>query len=370
MDASHRWSSRAQPIDPIWPLVPALLEDEIISSWLVRCALRHGCEPLTLTGVLWPGERFWWVDPDKELATSRMHSLTKMTGIAAESFQASTLVAITSALAGDRKTVKGINPWILCLGSRNRRRSGGLQYCPRCFGEETPYYRIHSRLAWHTCCPVHHLLLIDQCPRCAAPLCPQLLVPPETDLSHCHRCHQRLECVGQVSLIGNALLFQNAADGLFFEEEQGYGDERLKLVDWFYLSRWIIGSLRAIAKNRTASAIEFASQMGLDLSLITTPDTGLPFEYLSPLNRAQLLVNTWTILRAGPEMFVDAAVQSALAPSLLPLPAGRVPPCVNLLMSNLKLRRKRGKTLHHSDGPRSRESVLMMWHRLLRKIQR
>ena len=191
MDASNkcRWRARAYPVNALWPFVPPLFEDEIISSWLVRTALKHGCDPLDLTNHAWPGFRIWSMDPDRSLSSQHLDALARFSGMTTEALLASTLLPLHFVLSGDSCFPHGIAPWILCLGVRNRRRCGGLQFCPLCFAEREPYYRIQSRLAWHNCCPVHNIALQDRCFSCHAPLCPHLIKPPREDIGKIGRAH-------------------------------------------------------------------------------------------------------------------------------------------------------------------------------------
>ncbi len=370
MDAAYQWFAGANPVNATWPLVPTLLPDEIISSWLVRCALAQGCDPLTLTGSLWPGVRFWCTDPDKGLSKSQATDLGVFAGMPVEVLNSSTLASIRSALSEQGDFPNAITPWILCLGLRNRRRSGGLQYCPQCFVERQPYYEIQSRLAWQSICPIHQLTLLDRCQCCGSPLCPHLLTPPEEDLGRCHRCRFELKSAMGRTISSDAMCLQYAADRLLAGETQFYGDERLGVPDWFYLCRWMLGILRSAARARSSSSKQFFQRLNVDFEALTRPSTGLPFQYLTPMDRAHLLADTWKMIQAGPESLAQACSEFSIAPSLMPLPAGNPPAWVMSIIVGLQGRRSKGDIHHHADAPRSGKSVLMQWHRLLRKTKR
>ncbi len=372
MDAPNqcRWHAGASPVDAVWPVVPLLLQDEIISSWLVRCALAQGCEPTTLTGEVWPGLRFWCTDPDRDLSTEKIASLSLFSGISVDALQASTLQSLYQVMAGAAGFPKGIAPWILCLGSRNRRRSGGLQYCPRCFEERGPHYLIQNRLAWHTTCPAHHVNLLDHCECCHAPLCPHLVAPPQDTLGRCHRCGYELSQARTEAANANALSFQNATDGLFSGAPLQYGDHRLMLIDWLFLSRWMIGILRCAVRGRSSCTKIFFQELGVSLGGVNPPPTGLPFEYLSPEDRAALLANVWCMLKVGPESLVSVAERECIRPSLLLPRSGELPASLAPLTTVLRSKRRRTSTRIEIGNPRSPKNVLMRWHKLLRKFQR
>lgn len=372
MDASYqcRWGAGASPVNAVWPMVPALLRDELISSWLMRCALAQGCDATTLTGEVWPGLRYWCRDPDRELSIDQSLQLNQLSGIPAAALQAATLQPLYHLMTGTSVFPKGIASWFLCLGCRNRRRSGGLQYCPKCFKERIPHYLIQDRLAWHSACPVHRVILLDRCECCHAPLCPHLLTPPEQALGRCHRCEYELSFASTEMAPIKALSFQLAADELFSKPSLRYGGSHLLLTEWFALSRWMIGILRTAARAPSSCTEIFFRELGVNLSELRPPPTGLPFEYLSPVDRAGLLAHVWSMLEVGPERLMAVAASERIRPSLLLPRSGELPSSLAGLGALLISGRRRNYNPSLVGNPRSVKSVLMRWQRLLRKFQR
>jgi len=374
MDASNRcrWRERTctYPVNALWPFVPPLLEDEIISSWLVRCALDHGCDPLDLTNDIWPGFRIWCTDPDRSLSTGHLDALAKVSGMTTEALKASTLLPVYRLISGAECFPHGVAPWILCLGVRNRSRCGGLQYCPLCFAEREAYYHIQGRLAWHTCCPIHQVALLDRCEGCQAPLCPHLIKPPREDVGHCHRCGFILSSASVEPALPNAAKFQTITDGLFDGHAQRYGNSRLDLCEWFELAHWMLGILRNATRANGPGNSRFFDKLQVNLSGLRQPSTGLPFEYLNPDNRAKLLSNVWSMMLSGPDRLISAAAEEHVSYSLLMPRSCQLPPALAELASALNISQKRSCGHPHPDVPRSPSSVLMRWNRLLRKFQR
>ncbi|MHA6578475.1 TniQ family protein [Pseudomonas yamanorum] len=372
MDAPNqcRWSACANPVDAVWPLVPTLLQDEVISSWLVRCALAQGCGPTTLTSEAWPERRFWCNDPDRELTPKNIIILSRLSGIPTDALLASTLQPLYRLMAGTSLFPRGTVQWFLCLGCRSRRRCGGLQYCPLCFREQTPHYRIQSRLAWHTVCPAHGVSLLDHCESCLAPLCPQLLHPPEETIGRCHRCGYDLSRASPKVASDNALKFQSATDGIFFGAPARYGEYRLALAQWLSLSRWMIGILRSAMKAQSPCTKNFFRELGVSLESLRPPSTGLPFEFLAPSERADLLTNVWNMLQAGPDRMMLLAEQERIRASLLLPRSGEVPIPLAAFARPLQTKKRHSSIQSRLDEPRPPKSVLMRWHRLLRKFQR
>lgn len=372
MDASYqcRWGAGASPVNAVWPLVPALLQDELISSWLMRCTLAQGCDATTLTGEVWPGLRYWSSDPDRELSIEQSLHLNRLSGIPAAALRATTLQPLYQSMTGTSVFPKGIAPWFLCLGCRNRRRSGGLQYCPKCFKERIPHYLIQDRLAWHSACQLHRVILLDRCECCHAPLCPHLLVPPDQTLGRCHRCGYELGLASTEMAPVKALNFQLAADELFSKSSLRYGGNHLVLSEWFALSRWMIGILRTAARAPSPCTEMFFRELGVNLPELRPPPTGLPFEYLSPVDRAGLLTHVWSMLEVGPERLMAVAECERIRPSLLLPRSGELPSSLAGLGAVLKSNRRRNYNPSPVGKPRSVKSVLMRWQRLLRKFQR
>lgn len=354
----------------IWPLAPPILADEILSSWLIRAGLRHSCNALTLTGDLWPGWRYWCTDPDIYLDEPRLRRLSERSGVPTQAIRATLLCSDVDRIRGGPPTLPVSYPWILCLGGRNRRRAGGLQYCPQCFAEGPAYFRRQSRFAWHTVCASHQILLQDQCPHCASPLCPHLLEPPSRGLSRCHRCCGLLSAVERREGERSAALFQTSADLVLSSGVGQFGSEQVSISEWFFLSRWITGFLRRAVVFRTSHSHAFLRELGVDPSDMLPPKSGLPFDLLPPQERAVLLSACWQVLLAGPDRIGAALVESQAPPSMFSLPSGGMPICVNRLMQLLSVRRCRALRERVIVKPRSPSSVLKMWYRLQRKMQR
>src|SRR5699024_7518501 len=106
-------------------------------------------------------------------------------------------------------------PWLLALGTRNRARHGGQQFCPLCLAQDpTPYFRRAWRLAWHVGCSIHEVLLNDACPACQAPIEPHRLTAEDKYLAQCSRCKLDWRYVACTSLSTDTLRFQNRANGV------------------------------------------------------------------------------------------------------------------------------------------------------------
>lgn len=369
MGASYSWHPGARGLAPRWPLTPPLLADELLSSWLVRTALAHGCPVSSLTYTVWPRVRAWTGDLDRGLDHRRLIALAEITGLSVPQVVAATLAPAARSIRFASETLPvGTWPWVLALGCRNRSHAGGLQCCPECIGELTPHYLIQGRLAWHTACPKHQVQLIDQCHCCFAPLQPGLLLPGAS-ISHCHRCGGPLGECQRLPAAPSALAFQMHVD-----RSRGrtiaFGRAELSVSDWMFVARVMIGFLQGAARYCSADAAGFFRAIGIEPSKLQPIGTGLQLEYLGPAERAGLIESVWAIMCAGPERFMDLAVSASLPISSLPIPAKGSPDILIRMASVLKTRPRARPDRPDPQHPRKPREVLRMWLRLQRRMRR
>lgn len=368
MGTTYSWHPRIDVIHSRWPRTQSLMADELLSSWLIRNAFAHGCSPMSLTGSLWPRWRCWTVDLDRGLTPSRVESLARLSGIPGADICSSTLHPIAQALNPKLDAKKGVWPWILALGRRNRRSAGGLQVCPICISGQTPYYGISSRLAWHTCCEKHLVRLIDCCPHCEAPLQPHLLEQGALGLDHCDRCNACLSCnFAELAFASGALAFQLAGDQTF------HGSLRDAAIpcepsEWFYRARFVSGVLRVGATNGSKTFAAF--RRAFNLGEIARPVSGLSIEMLPVAERMNLFSAVWKVMEAGEPRLIEAIRACALTRRSIVVPTGEITPGLQSMLDELSpgVTRKHGPIALSTPAPKSR--VEKMWARLKRKVQR
>ncbi len=372
MDAAHPRHQGTGGLTPGWPVPVPVLPDELFSSWLVRAAVRQGCDPLVLTGGLWPQWRCWTRDPDRGLNRKRLSVLSKASGVNPSALDAMTLRPIVSAVDPDALDRLSTWPWVLALGARNRRRRGGLQYCPLCLQEDkTPYYRLQWRLAWHTICADHRTFLLDGCPICNAPIEPHRLEPMDESMAVCATCKGDLRKTTPQKSVGENISFQSAADLAVNHGHGRYGGIDLSSNQWFSLARYFITLVRKASTGKLKGLTALVDALGVDVKALTPAATGLALELLPVDERAMLLAGARRLLKAGPERLLEAAKQLSITASTLKEPRQPVPDCIKTIIQALPenpIHRKRSKK-NNLPTPRSRLSVMRMWARLQRKCQ-
>jgi len=155
----------------LWPVHIKPLEDELLSSWLVRMARAHGLRLHTFCDLAWRHKAIWNRDIDKSADEEILRVLSEKTATPIERVRQTTLAAYEGWLY-EKHNPYGNTKWILPVGVYHRmRRRPGLQYCPQCLKEdEDPYFRRRWRLAFVTLCEKHGRPLLDRCPRCKSPV--------------------------------------------------------------------------------------------------------------------------------------------------------------------------------------------------------
>lgn len=367
MAASYTWHPRADWVDPKWPIPQSLIADELLSSFLVRSALAHGCSPLTLTSVVWPTQRVWTRDLDRGLSQDSLDVLSRLVGISVVALKSSTLKTVSDCVVRNVSEHPAAWPWVLVLGCRNRRHAGGLQCCPVCMGEQNPFYRIQGRLAWHTRCSVHRVRLIDCCPTCSVPLQPSLLRPGDS-IARCHACKSPLAFNGQGDVRKGAAAFQEYVDDIVWTGAW-YGAWHLSCCEWLGVTKGMLGLVRSASRKNSRMLTSFCDAMGVDDGALEQDPLGLPFEYLPVFERERLLEAVWPIMRAGPERFLDAA-SALLPPSALRPFSKDAPQLLELIMPRLPSHHRKHDRMVAMPGYRKPQAVLRDWLRLIRKIRR
>lgn len=354
-----------------WPISVPLLEDELFSSWMTRLALAQGCDPLTLTGSLWPRWRPWTVDPDRGFNNDRLAVLAKRTGSTLEEINKSSLRSIAEKITHFQLDKLATWPWILALGTRNRKRHGGLQYCPKCLQlDSQPYYRKRWRLAWDTGCLDHGLQLIDRCPACNTPIEPHRLIATD-HLTLCASCKHDLRQSPIIPCTPEAQAFQQATDEIMATGQSFYGNLELSTIHWFELFRYFILLLRRLAFKQAKKYQQLVSAFNMNLQQISPPATGLALELLPCQERSMLFCGAWSLFKAGPASLVEAVNNKLFTKSLLTDRRQRIPELIYFILSSHdhETRRTRAKKSGEPKyKPRPRQTVMRMFARLERKL--
>ena len=359
-----------------WTIRVPILPDELFSSWLVRLALTHGCDPLVVTGQLWPRWRMWTQDPDRGLRADRLISLTEASGIDAARIQAAFLDHIVMKIAPGAIDTYATWPWVLALGTRNRRRHGGLQYCPACLADDQqPYFRRQWRMVWHTSCGVHQIGLLDRCCHCKGVIAPHLLCAEDTNLAVCAHCKtvltdQRAHLLARQIVEPDAVLFQSLAERVVNRGRGRYGSTFLPIEQWFVLARYFITLVRKVSTTKSDGLRALVEALGMQPQKMISPMTGLPLEMLPTVERASLLGAAALFFKIGPRALFREVKAAQLTRATLCDRRIGYPACLESLFASLPnpIRYHHRISPTQPFKPKSDVVVMRKWARLQRKL--
>lgn len=373
MDASYTWHPGARGINHSWARPVPLYPDELLSSWLVRAALAQGCDPLVLTGCVWPKWRAWTLDVDRSITPERLATLAHLSGIPADAFGAATLQFASNRICGTPPSWLGTRPWILSLGARNTKRRGGLQYCPECFATDCePYYRIEWRVAWHTGCERHGSSLLDRCWNCRTPLEPHRLWATDGHIAICATCRMDLRASTGDPWPVEAREFQKAADRVF-SEQVGVGlGYPLVAPNWFDLAAYIASLVRqSLHSERSSLRRMVESIASIPLPELLLPNSG-NIEQMRTFERQALLGVVARVMSSNAEKFKSACASSGLTRQGLCRARRNLPTVVldlSQVLNDCPREKRRISGNPKAAGPRPRHVVKRMMLRLERRAR-
>lgn len=371
MVTAYTWHPGTGRVVSRWPVPVTLAPDELFSMWLVRASLAQGADPLVLASHLWPRWRVWTLDLDRGISDERMSTLVRKSGIDAGQLRAASLLPIALATGLEREASSAIWHWVLALGSRNRKRRGGLQYCSLCLATDAkPYFRLQWRLAWHTCCAIHKVILRDRCCHCHFPIEPHRLTA-SAGMSTCSSCAGDIRHSNVLPAANAALAFQERADSVVLTGAGTYGAHQLQAKEWFYLARYFLMLLRCAARRQNSGLGKCLTSLDPVSCRLRPPITGLGFEMLPTLERSGFLQSVGTLLQAGPEQFRSTVEAHSLKDTSLRQGWRSLPPYIDDIVREIpQLMRTRNAKRRSSSALLSKQTVLYKWARLQRKIRR
>ncbi len=151
-----------------WPLRTPPFDDELLSSFLIRSALRHGQSPQSFCALHLSPFSIWNRDIDRSASSALLTRLAQVSRFDEQDLLK--LVLVSPTAAGERP--EGVAPWVNAVGVYHRvRRRFGQLFCPFCL-RDAPYFRKHWRYSAAIYCERHVCSLYDACPACGAPITP------------------------------------------------------------------------------------------------------------------------------------------------------------------------------------------------------
>jgi hypothetical protein len=318
-----------------WPLHPAPLDDEPLSSWLLRLAQAYEMEPMAFCHdvLAWPHPSLQGLDecPPAELITT----LAEHTGWSISRVQAMTLrhyegtvfetldpvmpQAMSAVLpsfhpdrrhgddrASERRQWRQLTPWLL-----PRDALAAMPFCPLCIAEgPVAYPRTAWSLALTTVCRRHEVVLRDHGPACAEPVLRWWTRLAPERWAHCW-CGTALALAPTVRAPTPVLWLVNQA-----HEALTTGEVALDTLvpmpahTYFGILRAFVESVR-LRWAHQPWAESCWRHLGVDPAVMR-PQLAVPFE-VQPLSwRLRILELVGHLLRQWPHAFLDSCQRVSL----------------------------------------------------------
>ena len=176
--------------DSMFRIRPLPLNDELLSSWLIRTAYMHHSDPATFLNLYFPEYDYHLWDNDLDLYNndSFINRLSLKTGYKKEIFYGMTLKSYEGWLS-ETIHYNNRNAFIMPIFRRKRNiRQHAQRICPLCLKEDKqPYLRKKWRLFFSAACVKHKCFLIDKCPSCGEPFVIHKRLY-DGDFPHCRKC--------------------------------------------------------------------------------------------------------------------------------------------------------------------------------------
>ena len=349
-----------------------LLADESLTSWLVRTALAHGCDPTVLTTWLWPDWRAWMFDVDRGIPKRQHAALCREAGIKPKALEAAALGPMMMRLLGRTPERCASWTWVLTLGARGARRSGGTQLCPVCLSEDRPpYYRVQWRLAWHTACATHACLLHDRCPECESPIMAHRLQGDAAHIALCAACGTDLRTAPVRPGAGPALDLQSATDRV---ARDGAGECLGTPVDaptWLAVADFLVRLVRRSARAPSLGLNALLESVGVDAPPALHGMPGAGIERLQIEERRLILNAVARIMALSADTLQETLNACGLTRQGWIEQGERAPGPLAAMAQALPERRsttgRKAPRRRRIDRPRPRHEVLQMMARLERQ---
>ena len=268
-----------------WLLKPELFDDELFSSWLIRAALLHGCDPITLTNSIWPKWRIWTIDRDRSIPKGKLKTLIKLVDVDSDFFENAFIEPIVKKITNTDLHTSAIWPFLLAYGMRNRRSHAGLQFCPICINNGEPYFRRSWRIAWNVICPIHKTKLIDHCSHCLKPIQIQKIEFSQNSLIICPFCEKYIDglCQSKHENYSNAFDLQTKCNDTLNNRSANFRKS------FFRKLQLCISIVRFSQRTPSIALSNFMKELNITVSNNSISKTGLVFELLAIDERYRLL---------------------------------------------------------------------------------
>jgi len=193
-------------------IIPLPLEDEILSSWIVRTAYAHKTHPHTFTNqyLNYRHHSFFLTESDITLDEDMIKTIEEKSHhkIDIHSLMLKTYSGYI------QESIYENNPTIFFTHQK---------YCPICLREDkVPYFRKKWRVVFYNVCHKHQCRLYEHCPECKTKLDISKMFENKLPYTHCHHCGFELKKGRKLPINKKHISSLNYQNKIFKTIEDGY----------------------------------------------------------------------------------------------------------------------------------------------------
>ncbi|WP_417439781.1 TniQ family protein [Idiomarina abyssalis] len=349
-----------------WPIRTRPLDDELLTSWLIRTSFDNFSSPKALTNYIFKQQESWCRDLDRQISSTKLPILSALSNVNEQSLTDLTLKPLISRTTNATLSLAGAWPWLLARRSEHSNTYRSLSFCPVCLaGDSKPYFRRKWRLSFVTVCIEHNCHLRDRCPHCQQSIEPHLLKKKE--LSTCAHCLKNISSFSAQKADPDVIENTSYILNNLYNETQAASQNLFSELDY------LIGLLRRISaqKPETQQSLFKSVVEPNDLSVFSSCRRFV-FDYLSVNERYKILKYALRLLSLGFEFTVRTFWESGLPMGAFRFAPHKAPPLILELFGQYTNNNEipfenYDPNCREPFGPRSRLYVERQWQFFLRR---
>lgn len=370
----------APQVEPLTFRTP-FIENESLTSWIIRSAFNQYCTPSGFTYYYWSDVdlRIWNQDIDKGFETTAPRvskDIARLADCDESEVTQHTLVSFAKKI--NSNVYSRISPtWTTPLSKRSAYSRIGYPYCADCMSDdEQAHLSLLWRYSWFVCCIKHKRFLQNQCSHCLYPYQPQFIPLKVGKINRCHHCHRKIDTkIREHDKAPSGLLmeYQQTAYKVYQNVTGTAFGITVTTEVWFETLLFLINMTRKAFSNieyMFAKVMISLDVIHKDIDFIK-PKSGLPFDALSVQERKCLLEHAYQLIEIPYSKWEIALADNKVTQNSFDWSKNnKIPssfePLYSKLSRNVKQKRKTKRTTVKATSP---DVVSNQWKRLKRKIE-
>lgn len=179
----------------VWPVHSPPKPGESLTSWQTRISVMHMQYPSTFFLRTIPSHfDSWKQDLDVRCPEHIIQAIADRNCQSIDTVGHLTMAPLMERFCPTIGQSSALPRWISpAFIRRKTKHHYGLRVCRECL-KEFPYYRLYWRFMFFFACPIHHALMVEECPECQSSISSHKIYThanenlPLDALAFCHRC--------------------------------------------------------------------------------------------------------------------------------------------------------------------------------------